>query len=87
MKQLKELKEIYNNLNSGVIYGKMYNYGFSSNMYVSVGGKYIVWNNYGQSAEKNTLKDLAWLIETIFETTPREFIETHVKYMNGKVID
>jgi len=86
MKQLKELKEIYTNLNNGIKYGKMYTYGFSYNLTLSLNGKYICWQHYGSSANKNTLKELAWVIETIFKTTPREFIETHIKYMDGKEV-
>ncbi len=29
--------------------------------------KYIHWRHYGQSAIKNTLKDLNWLINDLFE--------------------
>ena len=29
--------------------------------------KYIFWRHYGQSANKNTLKDLRWILKVIFE--------------------
>ena len=37
----------------------------------------ICWTNYGSSANKNTLKDLRWILETIFNTTATEFLKEY----------
>lgn len=34
---------------------------------------YIMYQNYGQSAVRNNLKDLTWLINNIFETKRKDF--------------
>ena len=34
---------------------------------------YIMFQNFGQSAVKNNLKDLTWLINTIFEAKRKDF--------------
>lgn len=80
-KHLEELKEIKNNLMLGKGYGKQYNNVkypyFHYNLYLSEDYKYIMWSNYGSSAVRNNLKALYWLITTIFEMTPTEFIQAY----------
>ena len=73
---MKQLKEIYYNLNNDYMYGKTYSYGFDAKLCLTLGGN-IYWCNYGSSCEKNTLEDLYWVITTIFETTPKEFMQKY----------
>lgn len=39
----------------------------------------IYWRHYGQSANAANLKELRWIIETIFKTTPVEFLKTYIR--------
>jgi hypothetical protein len=86
MKYEKELKELAHNLRMGVRYCELLPkvciqddlwrtvlcYGYGNN-----GGEFWFWNNYGSSAETATLKDLDWLLKTIFELTPAEFMNKY----------
>ena len=71
------LHVIYNNLQKGKVYG----YDFTNvrfpffKIVLSKNGRFIHWSNYGSSANKNTLKDLKWIIEVIFECTPEDFVQ------------
>lgn len=73
---MKELKEIYMNLNNNKYYGKNYTWGYSINLWLS-DNNYIGWQNYGQSVCKNTLEALEWTLENIFKMTPKEFTENY----------
>jgi len=73
-------REILSNLRAGRYYGYditsvKYPY-FQEVLYITPGG-YIGYTNYGSSAVKNTLADLVWLIETIFKTDARGFLEKY----------
>lgn len=73
-------KEIYDNLQNGCYY---YDDGLSCEitvLYLSISG-YINWRCFGSSAGKNTLEELTWIIDNIFELTPDEFA---AKYKLGK---
>lgn len=76
-----KLKDIYMGLNRGESYilrkeleikqslfdkGQLRYFVPSANLYITDYDN-IGWCHYGSSAEKNTLKDLEWLIENIFE--------------------
>lgn len=41
------------------------------------GRHYIFWSHYGSSAETPNKKKLNWLIRTIFEMKPSEFLEKY----------
>lgn len=75
------IKTIYENINSGKVYGYMFTNCrypfFDTVLSVSENNKYIRWQHYGSSANKNTIKELQWLIETIFKTTPEEFAKKY----------
>ena len=73
------LKEIYNNINNGKKYGeieKNVKYPFFWTV-LTANEKYIYWCYFGESANKNTITDLAWILKNIFEITPEEFIEKY----------
>ena len=80
------LKQIYNNLNSGKRYGYYIKPSnkilgskpiFSESLATDEDYIYIRYSHFGRSATKNTLKDLSWIINIIFQSTPTEFINTH----------
>ena len=80
MKYSSVLNEIYNNLNAGKAYATwIENVRFP--MYWTVlqkitgrnGKQLIEWRNAGSSCNGFTKKDLAWILETIFMTTPEQF--------------
>lgn len=96
----KKLEEIYNNLQAGISYGIdrdkehfswiTYPY-FDAVLYLiannGVGREVIGWRNYGSSANPNTLKDLKWILDTIFEQTPTEFLNTYIKSTDSKLME
>ena len=81
------LRQIYDDLQAGIRYGKDYTncrYPYF-HTHLALGydkirkTKYIYWSHAGSSANKNTLKDLLWIINTIFGLTPIEFVEQYIK--------
>lgn len=76
MKYSDALKRIYKNINAGKSYG--YNvvnvqYPYFSDVLYKTRSGFIGWTRYGSSANKNTLKELQWIITVIFKTTPEDF--------------
>ena len=76
--EIEVAKRIRENINSGKVYGKTYKldslrYPYFSEVLYLTPMNNIGWTNFGSSANKNTLKDLLWIIETIFQMTPSEF--------------
>ena len=83
----QEISEIRKKLDEGVVYvgvkgdratgGEIYHSAYPS--------KFISWRHYGQSAVKNTNKDIHWLIETIFEDcddiVPAVWSDYHISYI------
>lgn len=74
-----KVKQIYDGLNAGKRYilrrdlankqalfdgGKLRFFVPTANLYMTNG--YIGWQHYGSSANKNTLKELQWVIDVIF---------------------
>ena len=51
---------------------------FSSALYITPSGN-IGWTHYGSSANKRNLKELAWIIEKIFDTTPSGFLRDYIR--------
>lgn len=80
MKYSKELNEIYESINNGIKYGEdLENVRFPIFWEVLSANKYyIFWRNYGSSANKNTKKNLLWIITNIFNTTPEQFINDYI---------
>lgn len=73
------LKEIYGNINSGKKYGhvmKNVKYPFFATV-LTANEQYIFWQHFGSSANKNTIENLAWILESIFELSPEKFIEKY----------
>lgn len=85
------LEQIYADLHKGEVYGlDQFNCHFPyfwSNLYLveSRDKTYIGWNEHGSSAEPDDIENLSWIIGTIFEQTPEEFLLTHIKRSESKV--
>ena len=79
-----EIAQIRADLNNGVVYCGIQNGRGVGRIYKTLQGN-IGWNYYGSSANKNTNRDLRWLLETIFDNcetvTPAEYSEYHVNYI------
>lgn len=52
--------------------------GTSSEIHMSGDGKYFAWTYFGSSANKATMGDLRFIIDTIFKTDPSNFTELSV---------
>lgn len=78
---MKALETIFNNINNGKVYGNMFTKCkypfFNINLCLGNNPKYIYWCNFGSSHNNNNLRDLQWIIETIFKTTPEKFISEY----------
>lgn len=73
------LHTIMNELKSGKMFGKT-EHGTVSDYFrwnVIKSGTFIRYRNFGQSSVDCNLKDLAWVIEVIFRTTPEKFLEKY----------
>lgn len=66
------IQEIFDNLQNGYHYYDDFNDLHWTVLCLSVSG-YIHYRHFGSSAIKNNIKELTWLLETIFEMTPDEF--------------
>lgn len=81
------IDRIYSNLQQGYQYGDyLHNVRFpmfSPCLSVSLYGDYICWRHFGESANRNTKKDLHWIITEIFRTTPEEFEKGHLLRYRG----
>ena len=78
-----KLKEIYDNLNAGKVYGEILNRGKSSRelpwevLSVSPDKKFIRYRHYGSSAVENDIEELAWVLQVIFGMKPEEFLSKY----------
>ena len=73
------LHTIMNELKSGKMFGKT-EHGTALDYFrwnVIKSGTFIRYRNFGQSSVGCNLKDLAWVIEVIFRTTPEKFLEKY----------
>lgn len=82
-KEERALHEIMKNLLDGTMYGiyhddMRYPY-FWENLYLvySMGKFYIGYNHYGSSAMELSVDNLEWILSTIFEQQPSEFLGSH----------
>lgn len=71
----KALDRIYSRLNSGKVYGEyLTNVRFPC-FYpcLSCDGDFIHWRHFGTSANRNSRKELAWILEVIFQMSAVDF--------------
>lgn len=84
-----ELKTLYNRLQQGETFGTFRYWNYYDNkpmtypMFDTVLSKHycknlFCWTHYGSSANKATMKDLHWIITTIFQTTAKEFMRQYM---------
>ena len=90
MKEREILNGIANALKSGGVYGEMVkgtnpaikrpffwkvlSFGYCQNSGLTIWR----WRHYGSSANPATLKDLKWILDTIFKMKPSEFVAKYV---------
>jgi hypothetical protein len=84
------LEKIYEMLQNGESFGEVLPHRLGGTFFWDVlsvspvGKKYIRWRHYGSSANKNTKKDLAWILSEIFKMTPEEFMSKYTTYAEYK---
>ena len=88
MENNRAINRIYDNLQAGAIYGEYvltmrFPY-FSEALFKTIYGN-IGWSHYGSSANKNTINQLAWIIEVIFKTTPEQFEQKYTIYDKNNI--
>ena len=73
------LRELFDNLKTGAVYGHQVNNVVCPFFWENVGihDGYIKWNHYGASANDISMHDLAFVVFTIFKTTPRAFMREY----------
>ena len=77
---VQEIKTIWAKINAGAVYtGVKNNVGGMGTIHVSPAGDFIRWQHYGQSAEKNTAGNLAFIINKIFDDCD-EIVEARYSY-------
>ena len=87
------LEKIYKMLQDGEEFGEVLPHRLGGTFFwdvlcLSPNMKYIRWRHYGSSANKNTKKDLKWILAEIFHMTPEEFIrkyKTYSEYKKGEL--
>ena len=84
MKYSATLNEIFDNLNNGYIYAtwaenvRFPMYWTRLEKVTGRNGKPLIyWNAAGSSHDGFTRSELKWVIETIFRTTPEQFVKQH----------
>ena len=86
---MSALEKIYEMLQNGESFGEILPHRLGGVFFwdvlcLSPTGEYIRWRNYGSSANKNTKKDLRWILTEIFKMTPEEFMEKYTTYAEYK---
>lgn len=73
------LRELFEDLKSGAVYGHQVNSVTYPFFWENIGihGGYIKWSHYGSSASSVSMNDLAFIVFTIFKTTPRAFMQEY----------
>ena len=87
---MQALELIWNKLQNGESFGEVLPHRLGGMFFwdvlcLSPTGEYIRWRNYGSSANKNTKKDLKWILTEIFKMTPEEFIKKYTTYTKYKM--
>lgn len=87
---MNALEKIWEELKSGTIFGDICEHRMGGTYFWEVlwiapsrndpTKKFIFWRNYGQSANKMTKKDLAWVLKEIFKMSPAEFLFRYTNY-------
>lgn len=80
-----ELKVIKDDINNGTVYCGIRKDGYGvGRIYLTTCGN-IGWRHFGESANKNTIEELRWMLETIFKdcetVTPAEWSDYHIGYV------
>lgn len=77
MEKTKKIKEVMKFLDKGLYVKIPSEHGSTGILWERLGrdGKtmYIYWQNFGQSANRRNLRDLTWIINTIFGKKGKDF--------------
>ena len=73
------LRELFEDLKNGAVYGHQVDIVTYPFFWENIGihDGYIKWNHYGASADDVNMNDLAFVVFTIFKTTPRAFMQEY----------
>lgn len=73
------LRELFEDLKNGAVYGHQVNNVTYPFFWENIGihDGYIKWNHYGASANDVSMNGLAFVVFTIFKTTPRAFMQEY----------
>lgn len=85
---INPLERLFSELQAGEKFGKVSYWDYYNNrpyMYMTFNcalekhycKNLLLWSAYGSSANKNTLKDLEWILENIFHKTAAEFLKEY----------
>ena len=86
---MQALELIWEKLQNGESFGEIIPHRLGGTFFwdvlcLSPTKQYIRWRNYGSSANKNTTKDLAWILSEIFKMTPEKFMAKYTTYAEYK---
>ena len=84
MEKTKKLKEIKDLINAGFIIRVFKQNNDNITLWVNDNKQYIMWQSYGQSAVKNNMKDLTWLINDLFEAKRKDIFYKTVPTVYAK---
>lgn len=83
------LEKIYNDLLSGIDYGKDFDFGvrypyFDTRLWITKNKQYIGFSHYGSSHQKTNIKNLLWILFNIFGLSPEEFLSKYITREQSK---
>lgn len=76
MNKTEKIKEIMKFLDKGYFIKIPCEHGSTGILWEKYGRdckKYIYWKNFGESANRRNLRDLTWIINTIFQKKGKDF--------------
>lgn len=79
MNKKELIKQIKKEVNAGYILQVSTPDNKKINLWLSDSGKYILFRNFGQSAIKNNLHELTWLINTFLNARYKNIEYKHIK--------
>lgn len=78
MNKKEIIKQIKKEVNNGYIIQVFTPDNKKINLWLSDGGKYIMFRNYGQSAINNNMQSLTWLINTFLSAKYKPIEYKHI---------
>lgn len=83
------LLKIYNDLLSGIDYGKDFDHGvrypfFDTSLWTTKNKQYIGFSHYGSSCQRANIKNLLWILFNIFNMSPEDFLSKYITREQSK---